>query len=533
MSNSHRSLRTKLLPLAAGLLAGSLAPVFLQPVSADPPAARGRGPARITTDSGAPVGEVRESLSAGPNGPVLLQDWNLLQRLARFDRERIPERVVHARGTGAFGYFESSSDEHALTRAQFLARPGVRTPVAVRFSTVIHPSGSPETLRDPRGFAVKLYTQEGNYDIVGNHIPVFFIRDAIRFPDMVHSLKPSPITNRQDPNRVFAFMSETPESTHMLTWLYSDHGTPANYREMDGFGVHAYVWVNAEGQRTYVRYHWRSAQGVRTLSPAEAQTTQGQDFQHATTDLYAAIRRGEFPAWDLYVQTIRPDQLDDFDFNPLDSTRSWPEARIPARRVGRMVLNRLPTDYFAEVEQLAFSPGVMVPGVEPSEDHLLQGRLFSYADTQRYRLGTNYLDIAVNRPLVPVANHQEDGAFATTRTGDVNFYPSAGLEQPLGVDSTYRASAAPLTATTTSQLPNGVGSDFAQAGELYRSFTPALRDHLIDSLAGDLAQVRSRDVVLRMLSHFHRADAEYGRRLAERLQVPLAEVERASARLPE
>jgi catalase len=388
-------------------------------------------PRSLTNDNGAPVGDVRSSQTAGENGPVLLQDWNLVQRLARFDRERIPERVVHARGTGAFGTFETTNEQSALTRAKLFGKVGAKVPVAVRFSSVIHPSGSPESLRDPRGFAVKFYTSEGTYDLVGNNLPVFFIRDAIQFPDMVHSLKPSPATNKQDPNRVFAFMSDNPQSTHMLTQLYSDLGTPASYRTMDGNGVHAFVWVNDKGERTYVRYRWRSQQGVRNLSASEAAGAGAQDFQYMTTDLYSAIGRHDFPKWDLYVQAVAESAIGSFAFNPLDATKSWPESQVALQKVGTMTLDRLPTNYFEEVEQLAFSPGVMVPGIEPSEDRLLQGRLFSYADTQRYRLGANYLDIAVNRPRVPVANFAQDGSFSSKGLGDVNYSaPRSSRRQP-------------------------------------------------------------------------------------------------------
>ncbi len=311
----------------------------------------------LTTNGGVPVGDNQNSKTAGENGPVLLEDIHLIEKLASFDRERIPERVVHARGAGAQGYFESAGDLSSLTRASFLNQPGKRTPVFVRFSTVIHPSGSPETLRDPRGFATKFYTEDGNYDIVGNDLPVFFIRDAMKFPDMVHSLKPSPVTNKQDPNRFFDFFSHVPESTHMLTLLYSDLGIPANYREMNGFGVHAFKWVNKTGGVKYVKYTWKTQQGVHTLSSKEAEKLQGEDPGHATHDLYSSIQAGKFPAWDLYVQTIDPADLDKFDFNPLDATKTWPENLVPMKKIGRMVLNRVPDNFYESTEQSAFAPG--------------------------------------------------------------------------------------------------------------------------------------------------------------------------------
>jgi catalase len=482
----------------------------------------------LTNDNGAPVGDVRSSQTVGDNGPVLLQDWNLVQRLARFDRERVPERVVHARGTGAFGTFETTNDQSAMTRAKLFVK-GTRAPVAVRFSSVIHPSGSPESLRDPRGFAVKFYTSEGNYDLVGNNLPVFFIRDAIQFPDMVHSLKPSPATNRQDPNRVFAFMADNPQSTHMLTHLYSDLGTPSSYRTMDGNGVHAFVWVNGKGQRTYVRYHWKSVQGVKNLTASEAAATGGRDFQFMTTDLYDAIARRDFPKWDLYVQAIPESGLDGFAFNPLDATKLWPEAQIPMQKVGTMTLDRMPTNYFEEVEQLAFSPGVMVPGIEASEDRLLQGRLFSYADTQRYRLGANYLDIAANRPRVAVASYTQDGSFSAKGLGDVNY---SGVGSPFVATPSFKYSSRSVAGATQQAIIKKEGN-FFQPGDMWRAMSSTEREHLVSNLAGDLGQVRSRDIKVTMCSYFYKADAAYGSAVARAVGIAESEVAKRAAALAE
>ena len=338
----------------------------------------------LTTNTGTPVGDNQNSKTIGNNGQVLLEDIHLIEKLAAFDRERIPERVVHARGAGAFGEFVASSDFSDVTMADFLSQAGKKTPLFLRFSTVTHQAGSPETYRDPRGFAVKFYTEQGNYDLVGNNLPVFFIRDAIKFPDMVHAFKPSPLTNgASDPNRVFDFFSNVPESTHMLTWLFSDYGTPANYREMVGNGVHAYKWVNANGEVTYVKYHFKPLQGERNLTSEEASKIQANSIEHATLDLYNEIEKGNFPKWDLYVQMLKKEDFDKLDFNPVDVTKVWPEAVAKMVKVGTMTLNGNPTNYFQQVEQAAFSPGTLVPGIEPSEDKLLQGRLFSYFDTQR------------------------------------------------------------------------------------------------------------------------------------------------------
>ena len=483
----------------------------------------------LTTNAGAPVGDNQNSKIAGEDGPVLLEDIHLIEKLATFDRERIPERVVHARGAGAHGVFETTGEFSPFTKAGFLSAAGKKTPVFVRFSTVIHPSSSPETARDPRGFAVKFYTDEGNYDIVGNDLPVFFIRDAMKFPDMVHSLKPSPITNRQDPNRFFDFFSHIPESTHMLTLVYSDLGTPANYREMNGFGVHAFKWVNNKGDVKYVKYTWKSQQGVRSLTAAEAERVQGEDFGHATKDLYGNITAGKFPSWDLYVQMMDPADLDKFDFNPLDATKTWPESVAKLQKVGRMTLNRVPDNFFETTEQSAFAPGNLVPGIEASEDRLLQGRLFSYFDTQRHRIGPNFQQLAVNRPQAARNNYNQGGSMSMrATTSDVNYQPSTRdqvtfVETPSDKYSTKKISGATLQRAIAKQ------NNFGQAGDAYLAMSEKDRSDLIENLAGDLKQVTSRATKVKMVSHFYRANAEYGARLAKAVDVPMAEVQ-ASAK---
>lgn len=475
---------------------------------------------RLTTNQGTPVGDNQNSKTAGRRGPTLLEDYHLIEKLAHFDRERIPERVVHARGAGAHGVFVVENDVKPYTRAAFLQEIGQETPVFVRFSTVIHGTGSPETARDPRGFAVKFYTEEGNYDLVGNHLPVFFIRDAIKFPDMVHSLKPSPETNIQEPGRYWDFMTLSPESTHMMTWVFSDHGTPANYREMDGFGVHSFKWVNAQGKVTYVKYKWESLQGVRTLSADEVTEVQGKDFNHATRDLYEHIKEGNFPKWRLMVQLMSPEQMDDLPFDPLDPTKTWPEDLFPFIPVGTMTINRNPQNVFAEVEQAAFSPSALVPGIEASEDKLLQGRLFSYPDTQRHRLGPNYLQIPINCPYAPVRNHQRDGQMNVKQDpSPINYEPNSYTSGPFE-DPSYQESEAPLTGSVTRQRIEKT-DDFTQAGELYRSFSQEEKDHLIQNLVSDLSNTKS-DIQLRAVCNFYRADAEYGERLAAGLGIDLS-----------
>jgi catalase len=500
----------RLIPLSLGLLLGGYVHAQQQ----------------LTTNTGAPVGDNQNSKTVGQNGPALLEDIHLIEKLASFDRERIPERVVHARGAGAYGEFTAAESFSAYTKASFLSEKNKKTPVFVRFSTVVHGTGSPETLRDPRGFATKFYTDEGNYDLVGNNLPVFFIRDAIKFPDMVHAFKPSPIYNKQDAGRVFDFLSHVPESTHMLTRLYSDYGNPASYREMDGSGVHAFKWVNAKNEVIYVKYTWKTQQGVKNLTAAQAAQIQSSDFQHATVDLYENIRKGNYPSWDLYVQMLKASEFDKLDINPLDPTKVWPEQVAKLVLVGRMTLNRVPGNYFDEVEQSAFAPGTLVPGIEPSEDKLLQGRLFSYFDTQRHRIGGNFQQLPVNAPKVAVVSNNQDGAFSNRhKNSNVNYEPSITTGQPLD-DASNNASVSTFTNTQTAQQKISKPNDFRQAGEFYRSLSDKEKENLISNLSGDLAQVQNKDIVRKMVGYFYMADADYGKRLAAALKLTREEVEK-------
>ncbi|GAB2893829.1 catalase [Microbulbifer echini] len=475
----------------------------------------------LTRDNGALVGDNQNAQTAGENGGNLLQDVHLIQKLQRFARERIPERVVHARGTGVHGEFVATADLSDLTRAAVFER-GSKTPVFVRFSTVIHSKGSPETLRDPRGFATKFYTEEGNWDLVGNNLPVFFIRDAIKFPDMVHSLKPSPVTNQQDPNRFFDFFSHVPEASHMLSWVYSDYGTPANLRQMDGWGVHAYKFVNDKGEVSYVKFHWKTRQGIKNLTAEQAAEIQSRDFSHATRDMYAAIEKGDYPKWDLFIKVLKPSQLSRFNYNPLDATKMWLD--VKETQVGTMTLNRVPTNFFQETEQSAFAPANLVPGIEPSEDRLLQGRVFSYSDTQMYRLGANHQQLPINRPRVAVSNwNQDGGGNYGQQTSDVNYQPSridARNEDPKGLYSRK-----PLTGSTQQKAIEKT-LPFAQAGVFYRSLSPEERQNLVENLAGDLGKVRDSNTQHLMLSYFYQADKEYGQRLTKAVGGDLGRVKK-------
>lgn len=481
---------------------------------------------QLTTNTGTPVGDNQNSKTIGNNGQVLLEDIHLIEKLAAFDRERIPERVVHARGAGAFGNFVASADFSDVTMADFLSQAGKITPLFVRFSTVTHQQGSPETYRDPRGFAVKFYTEQGNYDLVGNNLPVFFIRDAIKFPDMVHAFRPSPITNgASDANRVFDFFSNLPESTHMLTWLFSDYGIPANYRQMEGNGVHAYKWVNANGEVTYVKYKWVPQQEAKNLTQEEANQIQSTAIEHATLDLRNEIEKGNFPKWDLYVQMLKREDFDKLDFNPVDVTKVWPESIAKLVKVGTMTLNENPSNYFQQVEQAAFSPGTLVPGIEPSEDKLLQGRLFSYFDTQRHRLTGNFQQIPVNAPKNDVKTYNQDGFMSIReQKGDVNYQPSTNL--PAVVDNVkfkYSKSVFPA-GTTTAQAKIDKENNFAQAGDLYKSFSKKDQDNLIKNLSGALNSVKNKVIVHKMIAHFYQANTEYGTRLMKATNTSMSDV---------
>lgn len=486
----------------------------------------------LTRKNGAPVGDNLNSQTAGPNGPVLLQDTDLIEKLSAFDRERIPERVVHARGVAAKGVFTATADLSDITRADPFEEVGKETPVLLRFSSVINSKGSPETLRDPRGFAVKWYTDEGNWDLVGNNFPIFFIRDAKQFPDMVHSLKPDPITNLQDPNRYFDFFSFKPEATHMLTLLYSPLGIPANLREMDASGIHAFKFVNTSCDVTYVKFTWQSRQGNRGLTPEEAAEIQATNFNHHTEDLYQNISAGNYPVWDLMIQTLEPGQLDDFDFNPLDTTKIWPEELVPSRKVGEMVLNEVPDNFFQWSEQSAFAPSNLIPGIEASEDRMLQGRLFSYADTQRYRLGTNHFQLAPNKPRSNVhAIAVQDGAgFSHPRAASTNYYPSRYTDDPgfATTNAEFRACETPLTGTTQ-QIPFQKTQDFQQAGDLFRSFDQRSQDSLVETFGDDLAKVESQEIRDIITSFLYKADEDYGTRVGAIANADMDEVKRLAA----
>ena len=472
----------------------------------------------LTSSGGIPLNGDKESLTVGANGPVLLQDARLIEKLQHFSRERIPERVMHPRGTGAQGYFVASQDLSDLTSASLFSDAGKKTPVLIRFSSVIHSKGSPETARDPRGFAVKFYTDTGNWDLVGNHIPTFFIRDAIKLPDFTHANKPSPVTNLQDPNRFFDFFSQTPEATQTLTWLYSDNGTPRSFREMDGFGVHTFKLVNKKGDIKWVKFHWKSHQGVHNLTATEGKKLQGEDFSHMTRDLYDNIAKGNFPKWDLMIKVLDNKDLEKMDFNIFYNTKQWFD--VPETKIGTMVLDKIPPNFFQFTEMAAYAPSRMIPGIQASPDKMLQGRLFSYNDAQMYRLGKNHQLLPANRPLTPVNNYHIDGYMnVEDRQGDVNYFPSHYSDatttfsnKGLGDVSGY------LVREEIAQPKN-----FYQAGLLYRGYSKAEQKSLINNWANDLKVVKNRAVQAKMVSYLYQADEEYGTRVANKLKLKKSE----------
>jgi len=482
---------------------------------------------RLTTAFGIPVGDDQNSLTAGERGPVLMQDVHLLEKLTHFDRERIPERVVHAKGAGAGGYFEVTADVTRYTKAKFLSKVGKRTEVFARFSTVGGEKGSADAERDPRGFAVKFYTEEGNYDLVGNNTPVFFIRDPLKFADFIHTQKRNPATNCKDPDMFWDFLSLTPESIHQVTILFSDRGTPATYRHMNGYSSHTFKWYNEKGEHFWVQYHFKTDQGIKNLTRQEAEVLRSKDPDHATRDLHEAIKRGDYPSWTLQIQIMTPEQAEDYRWDIFDITKVWPHADFPLIEVGKLVLDRNPENYFAEVEQAAFCPGNLVPGIAASPDKMLQARLFSYHDTHVHRLGPNYHLLPVNAPKnAPERSYQRDGFMRSDANGGggPNYWPNSYN----GPEPDVTSKEPPFeTSGKADHYPfRHPDDDFVQAGNLYRDvMTDRDRENLIGNIVSHLGGAQGR-IQLRQTALFFRADPDYGRRVAKGLRLDVKEVER-------
>lgn len=482
----------------------------------------------LTTNQGNPVDNDQASITTQKHTMTLLSDVHTVEKLAHFDRERIPERVVHAKGSGAFGYFEVTHDVTKYTCADFLSQVGKRTEMLARFSTVGGEKGSADTARDPRGFALKFYTDQGNYDMVGNNTPTFFIRDGIKFPDFIHTQKRNPLSNLKDADAFWDFLSLTPESIHQVTILFSDRGTPDGYRHMHGFSSHTYMWYNEKGEHVWVKWHFKTDQGIKNLTDQQATELAGTDPDYATRDLFNSIEKGDFPSWTAYVQIMKPEEADNYKFDPFDITKVWFHSDYPLIPVGKFVLNRNPQNYFNEIEQAAFSPSNFIPGIASSPDKMLQVRLFSYPDTQRHRLGTNFDQLPVNAPKCPMHNYQRDGHMNIGSQESVpNYYPNSFNGPAPDVKFTPPAIDVQGMAARH-EYPLG-DIDFVQAGALYsRAMSDYDRSNLISNIVGHIKNAQQR-IQYRQCAIFYKAHPEYGTRVSEGLGLDLAKVKNLAA----
>ena len=472
-------------------------------------------PQTLTTAAGAPVADNQNSLSAGARGPLLLQDVHLIEKLAAFNRERIPERVVHAKGSGAYGTLTVTKDITRYTRAA-LFKPGSKTDLLLRFSTVAGERGAADAERDVRGFALKFYTGEGNWDLVGNNTPVFFVRDPLKFPDFIHTQKRDPRTNLRNPVAMWDFWSLSPESLHQITYLFGDRGLPLSYRHVNGYGSHTYSFINTANERFWVKFHFHSHQGVKSITGEEVEKIIGVDRESAQADLYGAIERGEYPRWTMSVQVMPELDAEKTAYNPFDLTKVWPHGDYPLIEVGVIELNRNPENYFAEIEQAAFAPGNLVPGIGPSPDKMLQARLFAYADAHRYRLGVNHTQIPVNQPKCPFHNYQRDGMMRVDGNGGSrpNYEPNSFS----GPVQSAAATEPPLKISgAADRYDHRAGNDdYSQAGALFRLMSPPEQARLMDAIAGAMRPV-PEFIQRRQIAHFAKADPAYGAGVAERL----------------
>lgn len=470
-----------------------------------------------TTDAGIHVSSDEHSLTVGADGPILLQDHYLIEQMANFNREKIPERQPHAKGSGAFGHFQVTHDVSAYTKAAVF-QPQTRTDTLIRFSTVAGEQGSPDTWRDPRGFALKFYTTEGNYDMVGNNTPVFFLRDPMKFQHFIRSQKRRVDNGLRDHDMQWDFWSLSPESAHQVTWLMGDRGIPKTWRHMDGFSSHTYMWVNASGERFWVKYHFKTNQGIENLQQAEADRLAGVDGDFHRRDLFEAIKRGEHPSWTLKMQIMPYEEAKTYRFNPFDLTKVWPHADYPLHEVGQLTLDRNPTDFHTEIEQAAFAPSNLVPGIGVSPDKMLLGRLFAYADAQRHRLGVNHKQIPVNQPRCPVHSYSKDGAMRVENANDPVYAPNskggpAADPERYPENATWEAGGEFIRAAYTLRPDD---DNFGQAGTLLRDvMDDAQRDRLVSNVVGHLKGGVSEPVLERAFEYWRSIDQEIGDRIAQ------------------
>lgn len=471
----------------------------------------------LTTTAGNVVADNQNSLTIGPRGEVLLQDYQLLEKLAHQNRERIPERVVHAKGSAAYGTFKVTHDISQYTKANIFSSIGKETPVLLRFSTVAGERGAADAERDVRGFALKFYTEEGNWDLVGNNTPVFFIRDPYKFPDFIHTQKRHPQTHLRSATAMWDFWSLSPESLHQVTILFSDRGIPASYRHINGYGSHTYSFINKDNQRVWVKFHFKTMQGIKCLTNEEAEKLIGKTRESAQEDLFNSIKNKDFPKWRVQVQIMTEAQAEKTAFNPFDLTKVWPHAEFPVMDVGVLELNRNPENYFAEVEQASFSPSNIVPGISWSPDKVLQSRIFSYADAHRYRVGTHYEALPVNRPRCPVNHYHLDGAmrFDEPKATDAYYEPNSFDGPKENPDFKLPAFSAEGNIDRFNHRENN--DDYTQAGNLFRLMSADEKARLMDNLAGAMRGV-PKEIIERQIAHFTKADPAYGKGVAERLK---------------
>lgn len=471
----------------------------------------------LTTNSGAPIADNQNTKTAGPRGPALLEDFQLVEKLAQFNRENIPERRVHAKGSAAYGTFTVTKDITQYTIASIFAEVGKKTPLMLRFSTVGGERGSADTARDPRGFAMKFYTDQGNWDLVGNNTPTFFIRDPLKFPDFIHTQKRDPKTNLKDATMMWDFWSLSPEALHQVTILFSDRGIPDGYRHMHGYGSHTFSFWNAKGERVWVKFHMRTKQGIKNIHPKDAERLAGENPDYAQDDLFHAIAKGDFPKWTMYVQIMTKEQADNLPFNPFDLTKVWSQKQFPLIEVGEFELNRNPDNYFAEVEQAAFAPSNVVPGIGFSPDKMLQGRVFAYADAQRYRVGTNYGQLPVNAPKCPYHNYQRDGQmrFDGNFGGAPNYEPNSIETAPKQAPQ-FSEPPLPVDGAVARWNHRDDGDYYSQPRALFQLMNAEQKQLLIDNIVGSMKGVPT-DIVKRAIDHFNQIDPAYGQGIAKGL----------------
>ena len=468
-----------------------------------------------TTDAGTPVESDEHSLTVGPDGPILLHDHYLIEQMAQFNRERVPERQPHAKGSGAFGVFEVTNDVSAYTRAAVF-QPNTKTDMLARFSTVAGERGSPDTWRDPRGFALKFYTTDGNYDMVGNNTPVFFVKDPLKFQHFIRSQKRRADNNLRDHDMQWDFWTLSPESAHQVTWLMGDRGIPRSWRHMNGYSSHTYMWVNEAGRKFWVKYHFVTDQGVEFFTQDEGDQMASADTDYHTRDLFEAIERGDHPSWTLKMQIMPFADAENYRFNPFDLTKVWPHGDYPLIEVGRMTLNRNPTDHHTEIEQAAFEPNNLVPGIGPSPDRMLLARLFSYADAHRYRIGANYKQLPVNSPAVPVHSYSKDGAMRYTNVTDPVYAPNS-KGGPAADPARYGEPAgwhADGDLVRSAYVSHEEDDDWGQPGTLVREvMDDAARDRLVDNIVGHLLNGVSEPVLERAFGYWRNIDKAIGDRI--------------------